>query len=189
MIGGGNCPYYWNGFDKGQPECDCWQHAKCSAHVHSKLQVSQLSNWQCTWTSGIFYFKQVLFDICENTVSYLVFSVVTTMRLRKNSSLFFCMISSEVKPWLPFSTVFCAEDKVLPWSALTGSAAGAGEKIEISSQDWNYWHTSHFVTTASDSTYPLFWYFYSSCHPVPSLCPHPLSQSLTSQFFGISRTP
>lgn len=59
--------------------------------------------------------------------SYMGFSVGTTMRLRKNSSLFFCMISSVVKPWLPFSTSFCAEDEVLAWSALTGSAAGAGK--------------------------------------------------------------
>lgn len=48
---------------------------------------------------------------------------------------------------------------------------------------------AYFKTTISNCTYPPFWYFYSSCHPVPCFCPHPLSRSLTSQFFGISRTP
>lgn len=61
------------------------------------------------------YFSYILSDI-HNCIffSYLGFSAGTTVRLRKNSSLFFWMISSAVKPWLPFSTIFCPEDEFLP---------------------------------------------------------------------------
>lgn len=136
-----------------------------------------------TWTLCVASTESALlaeWNSCSS--SHLGFSAAATMRLRKNSSLFFCMISSAVKPWLPFSTVFGAEGDVLLCSALTGSAAGAGEGLKLLS------HQS-CRTSSSDSTYPPFWHFYSSCHPVPFLCPRPLSQSLTSQFFGISQIP
>lgn len=108
------------------------------------------------------------------------------MRFLKNSSLFFCMISSWVKPWLPFSTIFCTEDDALPWLAFTGSAAGAGE-VESSGEDWDCGE-SRKKLLENNWTYPPFWYFYSSCHSAPCFCLHPLPQSSTLQFFGISRT-
>lgn len=58
---------------------------------------------------------------------YLGFSEAPGLCLRKNSSLFFCKISSAVRLWLPFSTIFWPEAEALSWSPLAGWAAGAGK--------------------------------------------------------------
>lgn len=71
--------------------------------------------------------------------THMGFSAGAHMRLRINSSLFFWMISSWVKPWLPFSTVFWALAGALACSPFTGSAAGAGGKIS----ETNPCHTKH----------------------------------------------
>lgn len=66
---------------------------------------------------------------------------------------------------------------------------GISNKVRICYSMLNQqFRMSYFRTTTSNSTHPPFWYFYSSCHPVPWLCPHLSPQSSTSQFFGISRT-
>lgn len=75
-----------------------------------------------------------ILTVNEQPFSYLGFSVAPPVRLRKNSSLRFCIASSAVKPWFPFSNVFCPEDEVLLWSTLAGSAAEAEINWDIKSE-------------------------------------------------------
>lgn len=102
-----------------------------------------------------------------------------------NSSLFFCMISSGVKPWFPFWTAFWAGGE--GFSTLAGSGAGAGFKREKKGCVRRKERRKKPVLWSE--TYALFWNFYSSCRPAPCLCLHLSSQSWTSQFFWISQTP
>lgn len=114
-----------------------------------------------------FQFLQFLLAFKHSRSSYLAFSVGPAMRLRKNSSLFFCMISSWVKPWLPFSTIFCPEDDDLPWSALTGSAAGAGKVNGVAGERGDYYQTSHLQSATLEQvrlpSFLVFLFFLLLC--------------------------
>jgi len=62
-------------------------------------------------------------------------------------------------------------------------------KVETKIMSHRTFGRRYLRRTSTNSTYPPFCYFYSSCQLVPWPFPHLWSQSLTSQFFGISRTP
>lgn len=61
----------------------------------------------------IFVFSHI-FSYVLYFLSYLGFSAFVALNLRTILSLFFSKTSSVVKPWLPFSTVFCSEEEALP---------------------------------------------------------------------------
>lgn len=141
-----------------------------------RLAVSKNAKHHNRNQSWLTFLSEVLLVWTNHRSSCLAFSVGPPMRFLKNSSLFFSMISSWVKPWLPFSTIFCTDDADLPWSAFTGSAAGAG-KVESSGEDWDRHQSRNMPSVAWERqdlpSFLVFLFFLL-------LCSLPLSPPFTS---------